>query len=218
MNPLSYSDLCYLFSSAILISKLSIYLCSNFFLSFRAFYYFINLDYHWSVLSLPPITPDYLGSIVLTNVLRVIEVRAVCVCTLHSSTWRVIEWWTPKGNATLHSHLRRGWPQAQALSACPLVDYTWPSTVGLLGSSEVTTGFTSSVLNFQYLSVRCGHLSEILYVCKVDQAVLPWFTHHIKTRVTNVRFEVLTAVTMKNGAFWDVTLCGSCKNRRFGGT
>jgi hypothetical protein len=23
-------------------------------------------------------------------------------------------------------------------------------------------------------------------------------------------------VTMKNGVFWDVTLCGSCKNRRFG--
>jgi hypothetical protein len=27
-----------------------------------------------------------------------------------------------------------------------------------------------------------------------------------------VRFEVLTAVTMKNGVFWDVTLCGPCKN------
>jgi hypothetical protein len=26
------------------------------------------------------------------------------------------------------------------------------------------------------------------------------------------------AVTMKNGIFWDVTPCGSCKNRRFGGT
>jgi hypothetical protein len=26
------------------------------------------------------------------------------------------------------------------------------------------------------------------------------------------------AVTMKNGVFWDVTLCGSCKNRCFGGT
>jgi hypothetical protein len=25
-------------------------------------------------------------------------------------------------------------------------------------------------------------------------------------------------VTMKNGVFWDVTLCGSFKNRRFGGT
>jgi hypothetical protein len=34
----------------------------------------------------------------------------------------------------------------------------------------------------------------------------------------DVRFEVFTAVTMKNGVFWDVTPCGSCKNRRFGGT
>jgi hypothetical protein len=34
----------------------------------------------------------------------------------------------------------------------------------------------------------------------------------------NVRFEVFTAATMKNGVFWDVTPCGSCKNRRLGGT
>jgi hypothetical protein len=27
-----------------------------------------------------------------------------------------------------------------------------------------------------------------------------------------VRFEALTAVTMKNGVFWVVTPCGSCKN------
>jgi hypothetical protein len=33
-----------------------------------------------------------------------------------------------------------------------------------------------------------------------------------------VRFEVFTAVTMKNGVFWNVTLCGPCQNRRFGGT
>jgi hypothetical protein len=33
-----------------------------------------------------------------------------------------------------------------------------------------------------------------------------------------LRFEVLMAVIMKNGVFWDVTPCGSCKNRRFGGT
>jgi hypothetical protein len=33
-----------------------------------------------------------------------------------------------------------------------------------------------------------------------------------------LRFEVFTAVTMKNGVFWGVTPCGSCKNRRFGGT
>jgi hypothetical protein len=36
-------------------------------------------------------------------------------------------------------------------------------------------------------------------------------------QVQCVRFEVFTAATMKNGVFWDVTPCGSCKNRRFGG-
>jgi hypothetical protein len=33
-----------------------------------------------------------------------------------------------------------------------------------------------------------------------------------------VRFEVFAAVTMKNGVFWFVTLCDSCKNLLFGGT
>jgi hypothetical protein len=32
-----------------------------------------------------------------------------------------------------------------------------------------------------------------------------------------VRFEIFTAVTMKNAVFWDVTQCGSCQNPRFGG-
>jgi hypothetical protein len=34
----------------------------------------------------------------------------------------------------------------------------------------------------------------------------------------SVRLEVFAAVAMKNGVFWDVTPCGSYKNRRFGGT
>jgi hypothetical protein len=34
-----------------------------------------------------------------------------------------------------------------------------------------------------------------------------------------VRFEVFTAVIMKNPAFWEVAPCRSCElNRRFGGT
>jgi hypothetical protein len=33
-----------------------------------------------------------------------------------------------------------------------------------------------------------------------------------------VGFGVFTPVAMKNAIFWDVTPCGSCKNRRFGGT
>jgi hypothetical protein len=33
-----------------------------------------------------------------------------------------------------------------------------------------------------------------------------------------VRFQNLTAVYMKSCVFWNVTLCGSCKNQCFGGT
>jgi hypothetical protein len=33
-----------------------------------------------------------------------------------------------------------------------------------------------------------------------------------------VRFEVFTAVTVKNAVIWDVAPCKSCVNRRFGGT
>jgi hypothetical protein len=36
--------------------------------------------------------------------------------------------------------------------------------------------------------------------------------------VQYLRFEVFTAVTMKNAVICDVTPCGCCKNRRFGGT
>jgi hypothetical protein len=34
---------------------------------------------------------------------------------------------------------------------------------------------------------------------------------------TYIRCEGFTAVAMKNGVFWDVTLCCICKNRHFGG-
>jgi hypothetical protein len=33
-----------------------------------------------------------------------------------------------------------------------------------------------------------------------------------------VSFVIFTAVTIKNASFWDVTPCGSCRNRIFGGT
>jgi hypothetical protein len=38
-----------------------------------------------------------------------------------------------------------------------------------------------------------------------------------KTKQVRRRFEVFTAVTMKNAAFWDVAPCRSCVNWRFGG-
>jgi hypothetical protein len=39
--------------------------------------------------------------------------------------------------------------------------------------------------------------------------------HNEEFVLSIVRFEVFTAVTVKNGIFWDVTSCGSCKNRQF---
>jgi hypothetical protein len=39
-----------------------------------------------------------------------------------------------------------------------------------------------------------------------------------RTIKCSARFKVFTAVTTKNGVFWDVRPCGSCKSRRFGGT
>jgi hypothetical protein len=40
----------------------------------------------------------------------------------------------------------------------------------------------------------------------------------VKMDLFYVRFEVFTAVTMKNAVFWDVAPCRSCLNRRSGGT
>jgi hypothetical protein len=44
----------------------------------------------------------------------------------------------------------------------------------------------------------------------VDSVVFP--VNSVNKRHTSVGFEVFTAVTMKNGVFWDVTPSGSCKN------
>jgi hypothetical protein len=44
------------------------------------------------------------------------------------------------------------------------------------------------------------------------------FIYCTVTYIPVVRIEVFTAVTMKNAVSWDATGCGSCNNRRFGGT
>jgi hypothetical protein len=46
------------------------------------------------------------------------------------------------------------------------------------------------------------------------------FNHFSKNILTNnnVRFQVFTAVTIGNAVFWDVMPCGTCKDRRLGGT
>jgi hypothetical protein len=43
-------------------------------------------------------------------------------------------------------------------------------------------------------------------------------SNELEFNIRRVRFEVLTAITMNNAVFWDVTPYGYCKNRYFGGT
>jgi hypothetical protein len=53
---------------------------------------------------------------------------------------------------------------------------------------------------------------EVEYnICVVEE-------QYLFRRGNYVRFEVFTVVTRKNGVFWVVTSCGSCKNRCFRGT
>jgi hypothetical protein len=62
-------------------------------------------------------------------------------------------------------------------------------------------------------------VSEIeLFYCTFPKLLIRkrYYIHYI---LCVVRFEVFTAVTMKNVVFWDVApLCRSWVNRRFGGT
>jgi hypothetical protein len=57
---------------------------------------------------------------------------------------------------------------------------------------------------------QAGRLGPVALLLRICARLATWFFL--------VRFEIFTAVTMKNGVFWDVTPCGSCKNRRFGGS
>jgi hypothetical protein len=77
--------------------------------------------------------------------------------------------------------------------------------------------------------LRHGHVdgvSQLLYLTFSNIAILihkssvliPCIHNVHEISLYFVRFEVSMEVTMKNSFFWDVTPCGSCKNRRFGGT
>jgi hypothetical protein len=55
----------------------------------------------------------------------------------------------------------------------------------------------------------CNHFEELKYV---GDLMKTGDARAIEAALEHLRFEVFTAVTMKNGVFWDVTPCGSCKN------
>jgi hypothetical protein len=65
--------------------------------------------------------------------------------------------------------------------------------------------------------VECSHISRTCkeFIIKYSTQIGLLDKESELMRINTVRFEVFTAVTMKNGVFWDVTPCDSCKNRRF---
>jgi hypothetical protein len=65
------------------------------------------------------------------------------------------------------------------------------------------------------LQLRCYMQVSELYtmpLASMNRHLLPILIC-VKAKSVHERFEVFTAVTMKDGVFWDVTPCGSCKNR-----
>jgi hypothetical protein len=77
---------------------------------------------------------------------------------------------------------------------------------------------TCHLLTSAVVTVRWFHLDRAVHLKHTK-----WHhqCHLWESYTTNhfvVRFGGFTAGPMKNSVFWDVTPCGSCKNRRFGRT
>jgi hypothetical protein len=88
-------------------------------------------------------------------------------------------------------------------------------------------------------AISAGVLPFLLYSCRQDREEKQregreYVTHCLVVGVLSIiqqyfiyykqlflhRFSLLVKdhLSIKNGVFWDVTPCGTCKNRRFGGT
>jgi hypothetical protein len=70
----------------------------------------------------------------------------------------------------------------------------------------------SNKKTFRYVTEKIKYINKYIINNSLSVAILQINSYIV------LRFEVLTAVTMKNGVFWVITPCGSWKNRRFGGT
>jgi hypothetical protein len=81
----------------------------------------------------------------------------------------------------------------------------WDVRPVALSTTDVSEELSASFIRM----TRIGELGTTLAVASNRRTL---------RRNTKARFEVFTAATMKNGVFWDVTPCGFCKSRGFGGT
>jgi hypothetical protein len=98
---------------------------------------------------------------------------------------------------------------SQQPSICPYPEPLNPSfvsTIYLNITSQATVG-----------SHQAYSLATILIYIKLNLVSCATDICQLLGNSCVVRLAIFTAVTMKNALFWDVTSCGSCKSRRFGG-
>jgi hypothetical protein len=124
--------------------------------------------------------------------------------------------------------LRRSWQVRRFSTSFSRACSTWSCTRSIPAQMEVSYNFcylqnlSKTEPNYRIPITFFRLLRDVTVssMAQLYRLVICWTrkVYFLTETETYVRFEVFTAVTMKNGVFWDVIPCGSCKNRRFGGT
>jgi hypothetical protein len=88
---------------------------------------------------------------------------------------------------------------------------------------NISDRFVRSCKNWKSLSCKKKvwiiiSMSKSGNILEVKRSIVDYNICNLQNNAYNVRFEAFTAVTMKNVVFWDVALCRTWVDRRFGGT
>jgi hypothetical protein len=90
-------------------------------------------------------------------------------------------------------------------------------------TSDITVlpcAFLGSPLNYLRICLFSWHVVRLLCILKPLRCNTIYVTNHpnpstLFCDICFIGWQLNSTVTKENGLFWDVTPCGSCKNRRF---
>jgi hypothetical protein len=119
---------------------------------------------------------------------------------------RTQDWW---GESRCQSILTETQTVNLVMSpALMFISLSWQLTLHVRGAYELP--------EFQYDCIITGYNNEYL---GSEDCYMSFIVYgDVMINRGNFKFEVFTAVTVKNAVFQDVATCRSCANRRFGGT